>query len=217
MAISIQVDFVSRPDSEFDACKFFLILLNEGMNEHMNDKMKPALIGGAILFVLGILTSLSTAVLPQAVAGLVGCCNCLWPIGGGLIATYLYIQNSSRPVQVGEGAVLGALAGVFGGILNLIIGTPIAYLISRDQMAQVAEQFRQAGVGVPEGLIGLPLLIAAGLVGVVMYTVLATIGGLIGVPVFEKRKDGGAGMPPPPPPSFGGQPGSGYTSPGAGA
>jgi hypothetical protein len=40
--------------------------------------------------------------------------------------------------------------------------------------------------------------IIQGLIGAVLLVVFAIIGGLIGIPLFEKRKGGGA-MPPPPP------------------
>jgi hypothetical protein len=175
----------------------------------MNNKLKPALVGGVALFVLGLLTSICTSLMPPSLGRIAGCCNCLWPIGGGLLAAYLYIKNSQSPVQIGEGAALGALAGVIGGVLNLIIGTPIAYIMSRGVMDQMAAQFEQAGINLPAGLIGFPLLILFGIIGIVLYTILATIGGLIGVPLFEKRK-GGAGVPPPPPPNFGGQAGGGF-------
>jgi len=39
--------------------------------------------------------------------------------------------------------------------------------------------------------------VLSGLIGGLVLLVLAIIGGLISVPIFEKRKDG----PPPPPPS----------------
>jgi hypothetical protein len=47
--------------------------------------------------------------------------------------------------------------------------------------------------------------IQAGLIRVVLLVVFAVIGGLIGIPIFEKRKGGGP-VPPPPPPPPGGAP-----------
>ena len=82
---------------------------------------------------------------------------------------------------------------------------------------EAAEAFRQQAAIMQGQSVGQQLIasIPMALIGAVMLVIFATVGGLIGVSVFEKRKDGGAGMPPPPP-SFGGQPGGSYTSPGAG-
>ena len=181
----------------------------------MNDKMKPALMGGLALGVLTILSS----VIPAA-----GCCSCLWAIGGGTLAAYLYIKKSPAPVQIGDGAALGALAGAIGGLLYLIIGTPLAYALTSAQMEALTEQVRQqTGVTLP--LSGLALFFVIGIVRVFICIVLAIIGGLIGVAIFEKRRGPSAGPPPPPPPpqpppSYGGeptQPGAGYSTFGSGS
>src|SRR5919204_4592158 len=81
----------------------------------MNDKMKPALIGGVIL---GILSAIPFVSLPNI-------CCCAWAIVGGIIAANIYIKNSPTPVRPGDGAVLGAIAGAIGGVINLIIGVPL--------------------------------------------------------------------------------------------
>jgi len=48
------------------------------------------------------------------------------------------------------------------------------------------------------------LMIVASLVGAIFLALLATLGGVIGVAIFEKRKDGGV----PPPPNYGSAPGT---------
>ena len=53
-------------------------------------KMKPAIICGGVLGVLLVLTALITGVTK---VGFIGCCNCLWPIAGGLLATLMYIRG----------------------------------------------------------------------------------------------------------------------------
>ena len=144
----------------------------------MNNKMKPALLGG---LVVGLLSAIP----------IVNYCCCIWGIGGGALAAYLYIKDSPIPVKPGDGAMIGALAGVFGGILYLIIGVPIAIFVSAAAMEQA---FRQSGVSVP--LSGPLLFIVAGIAGAICLTILAVLGGLIAVPIFEKRK---GDVPPPPP------------------
>src|SRR5688572_22808363 len=97
------------------------------------NKFKPALLGG---LVVGILSSIP----------LVNYCCCIWAIGGGGLATFLYMKSSPTPIGTGDGAVLGALAGVVGAVLYLVIGIPIAYFIGS---AQMEEAFRQANVEIP--------------------------------------------------------------------
>ena len=59
-------------------------------------------------------------------------------------------------------------------------------------------QVRQISPGFP--LSGLMLLIIGGIIGFIIFLVLSIIGGLIAVPIFEKRKGTRA---PPPPQGFG--------------
>jgi hypothetical protein len=52
------------------------------------------------------------------------------------------------------------------------------------------------------------------LLGLLITIVFALVGGLVAVPLFEKRKgDAGAPLPPPPPPYYGGTPGDAYAPP----
>jgi hypothetical protein len=156
----------------------------------MNNKLKPALLGG---LVVGLLSAIPV----------VNYCCCIWAIGGGLLAAMLYIKSSQVPVGAGEGAILGGLAGVFGAIIYLIIGLPIAFLIMG--AGALEEQLTRTGVEIP--LSGTLLIIASGLIGAVFLVVLSVLGGLLAVPIFEKRK--GPSAPPPPPQNFGGQGGYG--------
>src|SRR2546423_15711672 len=75
----------------------------------MNDKMKPALIGGVVL---GILSAIPFVNLPNL-------CCCAWAIAGGILAAHLYIKASPAPVRPGDGAVLGVLAGGVGAGIYL--------------------------------------------------------------------------------------------------
>ena len=151
------------------------------------NKLKPALLGALIV---GILSSIP----------LLNYCCCIWGIGGGALAGFLYIKSSPVPVKVGEGAVVGILTGIIGAVLYFIIGVPIAYFISG---ANIEETIRGAGVQLPAGISGLLLFVISGLVVGGLLLVLSIIGGLLSVPIFEKRKDG---PPPPPPQDFAGGP-----------
>lgn len=149
----------------------------------MNNKLKPALLGGLIVGLLSAIPILNY-------------CCCIWAIGGGGLAGFLYIKNSPTPVPTGDGAIVGALAGVVGGLIYLVLGLPIALLFGA---AEMEAQLRRSGVELP--MSGTLLLVVGALIGALCLLVLATLGGLLSIPIFEKRKADG---PPPPPPATGG-------------
>ena len=169
----------------------------------MDNKMKSALTGGVVLGLL--------SVIPLISAGNV--CCCLWAIVGGALAGYLYIKSAPQPVTTGDGAMLGAMAGGVGAVIYIIIGIPISLVMGNTMRAAIlpflqsmnpaqADQIRaslEAGQTVGRAIVG-------GIIGAILLTIFATIGGLISVPIFEKRK-GGPGAPPPPQNYGGGQPG----------
>ena len=157
----------------------------------MNNKLKPALLGGLIV-------GLPSAIL--SIVPIANWCCCLFSIAGGVLAGFLYIKSSQTQVSVGEGAIVGGMAGVVGGIIYMIIAIPIALLFG---MAMMTDQLNQAGVDVPFS--PMILMVLAGIVTAIFLAVLATLGGLLSVPIFEKRKGNGV---PPPPQDFGGTPGA---------
>lgn len=165
----------------------------------MSNKLQPALIGGVAWGLLSVL---------PYVTYVNGFC-CTWAILGGAFASYLYVKRSAMPASSGDGAVLGALAGVIGVLIYLVV-VLASYAGSRDQAeAQLAELVGQLGrAGVSLSLTGL-LSIAITLAAVLMLGA-AIIGGILGVSLFEKRKSSldlpPSSPSPPPPPDFSGQP-----------
>lgn len=160
----------------------------------MDNKFKPALIGGVVTGILSVIPFVSAANL----------CCCLWAIVGGLIATYLYVKNSPTPATAGDGAVLGAIAGLVGAVISVVIGVPIALVmgptmrnlflsILENADPQQAEMMRRQ---LEAGGDAIAPIIVQSLIGAVLLFVFAILGGLIGVAIFEKRK---GGAPPPPP------------------
>ena len=172
----------------------------------MNNKVKPALIGGVFIGVLSVIPFVSAANL----------CCCLWAILGGMLATYLYVKNSPSPAGPGDGAILGVIAGALGAVISVVLGVPIALAmgptmrnmivslmenVDPRQAEMTRQQFEASGNAVA------PLIIQSLMLAGLLF-VFAIIGGLLGVPIFEKRK----GAPPPPPPfNPGGGPG-GYAA-----
>jgi hypothetical protein len=162
----------------------------------MNNKLKPALIGGVVLGLLSAIPFVNW----------VNICCCAWAILGGILASYLYVKNSATPANAGDGAMVGGMAGGVGAAIYIVIGIPLA-IFSGGAMREMlinfmsnldprqAEMIRQQMEAQGDSIAG---AIIQGLIGAVLLVVFAIIGGLIGIPLFEKRKGGGA-MPPPPP------------------
>ena len=183
------------------------------------NKFQAAILGGVVL---GLLSSIPPI-------NFVNICCCLWVLLGGVIAARTLIKRSPVfPVTTGEGATVGALAGVIGSLILLVISVPLGLMgvgegmtysflerlgdaannaEVREQMRQMIEQMqRQAATqSVGQKLVG---ALFAWLITAVIYIGFATLGGIIGVALFEKRK--GQPMPPMGPP---GAPGYGPPGP----
>jgi hypothetical protein len=162
----------------------------------MNNKMKPAIIGGVVLGILSVIPFVNWA----------NICCCLWAILGGVLASYLYIKNSPVPATPGDGAILGAMAGLVGAVISVVIGIPVSILMSGVMTAMMirlmesinpsqAEMMRSQ-IEAGQTVVG---AIVNGLILAVLLVVFSTLGGLIGVPIFEKRK---RDVMPPPPQNF---------------
>jgi hypothetical protein len=165
----------------------------------MNNKVKPALIGGVLLGLLSVIPFVNA----------LNICCCLWAILGGMLASYLYVKNSPTPASAGDGAILGAIAGLIGAAISLVLGIPISYAmgptmrnlmvsmlenVDRQQAEMIRQQLEMTGDALG------PVIINA-LILAVMLFFFSIIGGLIGTALFEKRKGGSV---PPPPPATGG-------------
>lgn len=186
------------------------------------NKFQAAILGGVVL---GLLSSIPPI-------NFVNICCCLWVLLGGVIAARTLIKRSPVfPVTTGEGATVGALAGVIGSLILLVISVPLGLMgigegmtysflewmgeVSnnpqvREQMQQmIAEMQRQAATqSVGQKLVS---ALFAWLITAVIYIGFATLGGILGVAMFEKRK--GQPMPPMAPPGAPGY-GPGFAPPG---
>lgn len=197
----------------------------------MTEKTRAALIGGVTL---GLLSSIPPVSFANA-------CCCVWVLGSGALASYLYVRRSPTPVLLGQGAELGVLVGLVGTVVAHSIGIPLALILGdtfneflvrsfESFNPQVGEQMRQQ-VEIAKGqtvLQKLLPLLGFAVFHTFVYIAFAALGGLLGVKLFEKRvttvnnatpppppSDFGGGQPPMPPPTGTGG-GSGYGSFGSG-
>jgi hypothetical protein len=146
-------------------------------------------------FVLGLLGGVVMA-LPSLVPLIQWVC-CIWAAAGGLLAAALYIKKSPTKVETGEGAILGAIAGGIGGLINLVVGLPLAFSLYGPRGPYASD----------DGNLG--ALAIVGIFGTVMLVIFSIAGGLLAVQIFEKRT-GRMSAPPPPPQSYGGGTTGGY-------
>ena len=84
------------------------------MNPAQPSKTVPILAGGLFLGALSAIPPIS----------FLNCACCILVIGGGFLASYLYMKDypSDQPrVTYGDGALLGLLAGLFGAVVDTVI------------------------------------------------------------------------------------------------
>jgi hypothetical protein len=173
----------------------------------MNNKLKPAIIGGVVV---GLLSSIPFV-------NIANYCCCLWAILGGAIASYIYIKASPVPIKTGEGAVMGVLAGVVGAIIYIVVGIPLTIIAGGAMRVFILRMMENADPSMAREVRrnmmaqSIPATILAGFGGAILLIGFSTIGGLLGVSIFEKRK-GDPNMPPPPQGFGGGQPPAGFGS-----
>lgn len=160
-------------------------------------KFQPALLGG---LVIGVLSALP-------VINLANCC-CAWILFGGGLAAYLMQQNHPEPIMIGDGAVVGLLAGVIGAFVWVVASVPIGIAmaplqsqLARDAMRSAADLppemrgFLEQFSGAPTIGVGLVL---GFFVMLVVSTLFGMLGGLFGALMF--RKQAAPVVPPPIPP-----------------
>jgi hypothetical protein len=166
-------------------------------------KLQPVLLGGLVLGLGSVIPGLSYGNL----------CCCGWAIVGGALAARLLINRSPvLPITSGEGAAAGALVGIVGSFINLIIGVPLTLLQWKtvvSQMQQRADSVsdpasREMVRQMTDAMQGHPALIALGLwlLFAIASIGMAALGGVIGVAMFEKRKGLAPPQPPFPPAGF---------------
>ena len=161
----------------------------------MGERLQPAFWGGLFIGVLSALPFISAG----------NCCCCLWVVAGGVLAAYLRQQQSPYGIPASEGALVGLMAGLIGGVITVLLSIPMqavtgplnARLI--DWMMSINPdmpgEFRDAVEQAARQSATDPLSIATSFVFyVVAGVVFGMLGGLLGVAIFKKN------VPPPPPP-----------------
>jgi hypothetical protein len=150
-------------------------------------KLQPAILGGVTI---GVLSALP-------VINLANCC-CAWILFGGALAAYLMQQNHPYPIEAGDGAVVGLLAGVIGAFVWVIASVPVSAVLAPLQSDMAGRIIRDAGDMAPEmraifeNMAGAPAiglgLILGFFVMLCVSSVFGMLGGLFGALMFRKSQ-----------------------------
>ena len=145
-------------------------------------KLQPALIGGLVTGVLSALPFI----------GAFNACCCLWIVTGGVTAAYLLQDREPNSIQVGDGALVGLMAGVIGAFVYLILSIPITLLmapmmsaftdriVNEGNFPPEVREMLTSGIGTAAGIIlAFFAYLAAGIV-------FSTLGGILGTLIFRK-------------------------------
>ena len=164
-------------------------------------KLQPAVLGGVAIGVLSALPVVNVANL----------CCCAWVVFGGGLAAYLMQQNHAAPVNAGDGAIVGLLAGAIGAVVGSLLSIPIAMAMgpfqaemierilqgAQDMPPEVRSWFEQWRGGMATGAaLGVGFIISL-VFSLFFYSLFGLFGGILGAMLFRKN------IPPPPPPPAG--------------
>ncbi len=165
------------------------------MTEQVPGIFKPALISGAIFGV--------AAALPILKYINVACCALT--IASGFVAAWMVskvAREHGARFDVGVGAKVGVLAGVFYGLFTTLASGLMFAVTGGTELREVADMMSQQGA--PEWVIEaftlLPMVLVFQLImGLIFGVIFATVGGLIAGAVFKIEKPFVAAPPPPAP------------------
>jgi len=160
----------------------------------------PALYGGIIMAVISAVPGLN----------LVNCLCCAGVLFGGFMAVFFYkkeLMPDMPPMTSSDGVQLGALAGVFGGIIGSLLSVIIMQLtdnVGGRMILNFMEGFRDKMP--PEAWDNMEESIREGRVspvqmifGVIIDVIFGLLGGVIGYSVFKPKQQIMNIQPPAPP------------------
>jgi hypothetical protein len=155
--------------------------------------VKPALIGGAAA---GLLSGLPV----------IQCLCCLWVVAGAALAVSLAAKDAPGPLRPGEGALVGAAAGIAAAVVHSLVNIPFQ-AVHLAFFRRIFEHLAEYGQPMPEGWRDLLSRTEAGsfnvagfLVGLLIFAAafaaFGAIGGIIGAALFGKKPSSAAAPPP---------------------
>lgn len=153
--------------------------------EERPDKLRPALIGGALIGIISAIPIIS----------LINCFCCAGVIIGGILAVHLYNKNLGRlELTSSDGVVIGLMAGASGALISTILTSMITGGVKR-QIDQILEYSTKIPPEIQDALIriqemgGNLFFVIVGLVfSLIIFSIFGIIGGVIGVSILKKKQ-----------------------------
>ena len=132
-------------------------------------------------------------------------CCCLWVVSGGVVAAYLLQENQASPITAADGALVGLLAGLLGAVFFLVLSIPISMVmapVERAMVQRILERWPDLPIEMRDAMntVGTGVRVGASFVMMLCAgAFFSTLGGLLGVAMFQKPSSGIIDVTPPPP------------------
>jgi hypothetical protein len=152
------------------------------MSDRKPDMFMPALLGGAAA---GLLSGLPV----------VQCMCCLWIIGGAMLSAHLLANKSPVSLTAGEGAIVGALSGIFAAVVERLISIPLA-AFSLGFARKLLESMSRFTEEMPSGwetwldrshALSPTLFLLGLMITAFIFAALGALGGILGASLFGKK------------------------------
>jgi len=165
------------------------------MNGQKPSLLMPALVGGAAAGILSAIPVLN-------------CLCCLWIIAGAALSAYLLAKDSAVALTSGDGALVGAFAGVVAAVADSLLSIPLQALnlsFTKRVLERLGEYMNEmppqwsAWLSRGSGPISLAWFFATLLVLAVVFAGLGALGGIIGMALFGKKNPPASTATPQPP------------------
>jgi hypothetical protein len=143
----------------------------------------PALIGGALMGVASAIPFLNYLC-------------CLWVVAGAIFSFYLLNRKTSFLLKSSDGLLVGALAGVIGGLINFLLEiplTPVNLRIVQRFMTSASKFMKELPPGWDELLkinyqaADFSSILVSLLFSTLFFALFGAIGGLVGYSLFKKE------------------------------
>lgn len=163
------------------------------MNHTAPSKLVPALIGGAAIAVLSSVPFINMG----------NCLCCMWVLFGGGLAVYFYSKDLPPEMELtmGDGVLVGLLAGLFGALFGSVLNYAFMAMGSMFPMQDFVQEMLESQDDIPievhemfdelggEDMIS-PMFAVIGLgFSLIIDSLFATIGGMIGTVIFRKKRE----------------------------
>ena len=153
--------------------------------EEKPDKLRPALIGGALI---GTISAIP-------IINFVNCFCCAGVIIGGILAVHLYNKNlTGIELTSSDGVTIGLMAGASGALISTVLTSMITGGVKNqidkffEYSSEIPPELEDALLQVQE-MGGEMFFVIVGLIfSLIIFSIFGIIGGLIAVSIFKKKQ-----------------------------